>query len=266
MHSVFKKLLVITLLCNTMAHASELSPRLVNVEFEVEGSQNRALKLQYDGDDFRIMNPDNGEIKTINQYNLHRDLRGLDTHRLRIMALNSRFVAREDGNGEYNLIHYPRLTGGGPILGGIFSWGVRTIGYGVPAVLAVTAIAAAAPATGGGSVAASATLAAKTTVGLAVGGASEAAIGVSAIGTSIASATGAVGATASAVTTGATIGTAAVSGGVAVGVVNAVGTAVATEAVKDVAIVSATSGVSYISLVESLANAAFVFGCSIPWL
>ena len=265
MHSLFKKIMVLTLIVNTLT-AGELSPRLVNVEFEVEGPQNKALKLQYNGDDFTVMNPENGEMKAIQQYNLHRDLRGLDTHRLRIMALNSRFVARADGNGEYHLVHYPRLKGGTPILGGIFSWGVRTIGYGVPAALAVLAIAAAAPATGGGSVAATATLAAKTTVGLAVGGVTDAAIGVSAIGTSIATATGAVGSTAAVAATGATIATGAVSGGVAMGVVNAVGTAAATEAVKDAVVISAMSGMSYTAWVESIANAAFLFGCSIPWL
>lgn len=241
MYPAFKKLLVVTLLCNTIA-AGELSPRLLNVEFEVEGPQNRALKLQYDGDDFRIMNPDNGEVKTIQQYNLHRDLRGLDTHRLRIMALNSRFVAREDSNGEYTLIHYPRMKGGMMISALIVGWVSRAVGYGVPVALAATTVAPLLPAV------------------TATGGVASAVGGASAVTTATAFSTG------TAAVMGGTVASGVGAELVGATVVGAVGTAAATDAVVTGVVASTGFAGGYVGMVESVSNylSALAFAC--PWL
>ncbi|MCL5875918.1 MAG: hypothetical protein M1114_05595 [Candidatus Dependentiae bacterium] len=170
-------------------------------------------------------------------------------------------------NGEYALRSGVDIKGGGPVLAAITYWGVKALGYGVPAGIVIAGGAAAAPVVMGGGLAAAAgslagsatTLAATTGTGIVMGttATGAAVAGATTVGTIVAGAASAAG-------TGVIIGNAVVA---AVGV-EAASLATGAVAVGTLGFTAPAAGaaVGYVAAVETAAAVAGAWAMLVPFI
>lgn len=174
----------------------------------------------------------NGKMHKVKSYMTDPLLKSLPANKLNTFLDNGYIAVKLLNNGEFKLDAKGRLKGGGPILAGIAYWGVKAVGYGVPAAAAGGAIVAAgaaivpALAVGGAGGALGGTVAGTTTaINIAITSALPAA-GTASAGIVGSAVVGAVGAeTASIAAAGAITGAGGVAGYVATVEVTATGLA-----------------------------------------
>lgn len=225
---------------------------------------NHQISLIHQNNNFSVQT-DEG-IFPIQRCYMDKELRGISEERLAKFAAAGAYLKlnkMEDSN-DYTLRLCGRLNGGGVVLANVFYWGVKSLGYGVPATIAVASVgAAAAPllTAGGAASAAGGTIVA--TSGAAIS--ATAAAGISSGAAATAGTVIAPGVTSALMAGGATAAgvVGAAAGEAIIGAVGLEAAATGTAAAMGGGAVSAGT---YVAVVEAVATGAFGAGMAVWWL
>jgi hypothetical protein len=237
---------------------------LISIRLIQAGPNNQRI-LVHENNDFRVENEE-GSF-SIQRCYMDKELRGISADRLAKFAAAGGYLQVSElkgNNHEYTLKLKGRLNGGGPVLGNILYWGVKALGYGVPATVATASVAAvAAPLVAAGGAAGAVAGGASATAGLVIQGAATAGAA------SVAATSGAVVATGATTVTSALVAGAggAAAAGTIIGeaTIGAVGLNTAATATAGIMGAGGSVG-TYVTCVELVATGAFGAGMAVWWL
>ena len=126
------------------------------------------IHITYKDSEF-YLTKDNSQKFQIQRWNLSKELRGIKEEELRRFLTAGYFSISQLDDESYTLAAKLRLRGGGPILGTIGYWTVKSVGYTVAALWAVGGPCGTATAMAGAPSLVAATETAATAVGVALG-------------------------------------------------------------------------------------------------